>query len=110
MNATVETLTPEQLSVAVKDQAAAFRAIARLEPAGGREDKVFPPTYAGGAYATERRRVGEEEVETVLLDSVQSQANRMELALRSAHERGEIRLPLVVTDFSKHFAHIGRVT
>lgn len=110
MNARTETLTPELLSAAMEDQAAAFRAIARLEPAGGPVDKVFPPTYAGGAYATERRRVGDEEVETVLLDSVQSQANRMELALRAAHERGEIRLPLVVTDFSEHLPHIGRIT
>ena len=36
---------------------------------------------------------------TVLLDSVQPQANRMELALLDSLERGKIDLPLVVTNF-----------
>ncbi|GIW39502.1 MAG: hypothetical protein KatS3mg076_0079 [Candidatus Binatia bacterium] len=38
----------------------------------------------------------------VLLDSVQSQANRMELALQEAVDAGKIKLPLVVVDFSEH--------
>jgi CRISPR-associated protein Csb1 len=38
----------------------------------------------------------------VLLDSVQSQANRMELALQEAVETGKITLPLIVVDFSDH--------
>jgi CRISPR-associated protein Csb1 len=66
--------------------AAAFRCVTEYQPAGGAADKVFPPTYEGGKYAMEKRRLpgregGAEPVDCVLLDSVQSQANRMELAL-----------------------------
>lgn len=106
---TTKDLSLESLRAAVARDAA-IRVVTRLAPAGGPGDKVFPPTYAGGAYATEQRRVGDEVVETVLLDSVQSQANRMELALRAAYERGELRFPLVVADFTPHFPHIGRIT
>jgi CRISPR-associated protein Csb1 len=49
-------------------------------------------------------------VETVLLDSVQSQANRMELALRAAYERSEIGFPLLAVNFSKDFPDIGEIT
>lgn len=80
---------------------AAVRFVARLQPAGGRGDKVFPPTYAGGQYAIESR-VDEHGVvkEVVLLDSVQSQANRMEQALLAAHRDRRITLPIVSVDFS----------
>ena len=54
--------------------------------------------------------MGDREVNTVLLDSVQSQANRMELALLAAYERREIALPLVVSDFSPWFPKVGRIT
>lgn len=67
-----------------------------LQPLGGAGDKVFPPTYgvaesAETKYAIEERKVpGQDEVvKSVVLDSVASQANRLELALldamRSAH-------------------------
>lgn len=95
-------LTIEELQKAVAGNAAAFRCRRRLQPAGGEGDKVFPPTYAGGVYAVELRRVPghAEPVTCVLLDSVQSQANRMELAL---HEhRAELNLPIVEVDFTAH--------
>jgi CRISPR-associated protein Csb1 len=38
----------------------------------------------------------------VLLDSVQSQANRMELAIQDAIDAGKINMPLIVVDFSDH--------
>jgi len=61
---------------------------------------VFPPTYEGGKYATEKRVVeGGEVVDCVLLDSVQSQANRMELALLEARREGRVELPLVTVRF-----------
>jgi CRISPR-associated protein Csb1 len=65
---------------------------------------VFPPTFAGRVYAVEKRRIPgrAEPVPCVLLDSVQSQANRMELALQEAIDAGKIRMPLVVVDFSEH--------
>lgn len=97
-------LTLGDLQQAVVGQAAAFRCRRRLQPAGGEGDKVFPPTFKGAVYAIEQRRVPGREtpVTCVLLDSVQSQANRMELALQEAVDAERIRLPLVVVDFSEH--------
>lgn len=65
---------------------------------------MFPPTFAGAIYAIEKRRIpGRDELVTcVLLDTVQSQANRMELALQEAVNAGRIKIPLVVVDFSEH--------
>lgn len=83
--------------------AAAIRSRTKLQPAGGDGDKVFPPTYLGAKYAEEKRLDPEnpgQRVDCVLLDSVQSQANRMEDALQDAVDRERIQLPLVVVDFS----------
>lgn len=104
MNTTPVPLTLQVLQGAVAGAAAAFRCITEYQPAGGPGDKVFPPTYEGGKYATEKRRLPghAEPVDCVLLDSVQSQANRMELALLEAWERSkdhpekDKRLPLPV--------------
>lgn len=85
--------------------APAIRAITRLQPAGGPGDKVFPPTYAQDdksattKYATEMRRVGDREAQCVLLDSVASQANRMEEALLEGWKRKELDFPVVWVDF-----------
>src|SRR5690242_3430991 len=97
-------LTVEILREAVAGNAAAFRCRRRLQPGGGEGDKVFPPTFAGAVYAIERRHVRgrAEPVQSVLLDSVQSQANRMELALQDAVDAGRIKIPLLVVDFSTH--------
>jgi CRISPR-associated protein Csb1 len=97
-------LSLEVVRRAVTGSAAGFRCRRRLQPAGGPGDKVFPPTFAGAVYALEQRRIPGRDapVPCVLLDSVQSQANRMELALQEAVDAGEIRLPLVVVDFSAH--------
>ena len=76
--------------------ATAIRIVTRLDPMGGPGDKVFPPTYEGGQYADERVWMEGREVRSVLLDSVQSQANRMELALLAAYDNNEIRIPLIV--------------
>ncbi len=82
--------------------AAAIRSRTRLQPAGGTGDKVFPPTYLGSKYADEDRIDPEtqQRVKCVLLDSVQSQANRMEDALQAAVDRGDLSVPLLVVDFS----------
>lgn len=99
-----EAMTLRTIQDAVKGPAAAFRCRRHLQPAGGEGDKVFPPTFAGAVYAVEQRRVPgrADPVTCVLLDSVQSQANRMELALQDAVDGGRIRLPLVEVDFSEH--------
>lgn len=93
----------EILRAAVRGTAAAFRCVTDYQPAGGPGDKVFPPTYEGGKYAVENRVDPEtgEAIPCVLLDSVQSQANRMELALLDAHRRGRASLPLVTTRFDQ---------
>ncbi|MDR5683795.1 MAG: type I-U CRISPR-associated RAMP protein Csb1/Cas7u [Armatimonadota bacterium] len=97
-------LSLDVLHNAVVGAAAAFRCRRRLQPAGGPGDKVFPPTFAGAMYAIEKRRIPgrDEPVTCVLLDSVQSQANRMEAALQEAVDAGRLRLPLIVVDFSEH--------
>jgi CRISPR-associated protein Csb1 len=92
------------LEAAIRGSAAAFRCRRRLQPAGGEGDKVFPPTFAGAVYAVEQRRVPgrEQAVPCVLLDSVQSQANRMEQALQDALDAGKVKIPLLIVDFSDH--------
>lgn len=96
-------MTIDELQRAVAGDAAAIRAVVRLQPAGGVGDKVFPPTYATGRgikYALEERRVAGQNVQTVLLDSVASQANRMEEALLEAWESGDLDFPVITVDFS----------
>ena len=97
------TIDLQTLRDAVGGTAAAFRCVTDYQPAGGPGDKVFPPTYEGGKYVTEERidpATGEVR-QCVLLDSVQSQANRMELALLEAHRAGTVQLPLLVTRFDQ---------
>lgn len=91
----------DDLGKAVNEDAA-LRRRQRLQPAGGPGDKLFPPTYPGEGGPThvfERRRIDGEERVCVLIDSVQSQANRLEEALLAAAEAGRIRLPRLVVDF-----------
>ena len=96
----METLSLEHIRDALAGSGAAFRSVTEHQPAGGPGDKIFPPTYEGGSYATELRRLDGEEVPCVLLDSVQSQANRMELALLEEWESGRAPLPVISVDFT----------
>lgn len=97
-----------QFSALVGGKAVAIRGTAILEPAGGPGDKVFPPSHfvddknpkSGAKYAFETRRVAGEPVRCVLIDSVQSQANRIEEALQSLWQQQRIRLPVIAVDFS----------
>ena len=103
-------LTYDQLKQFVAGDIVAIRGTATLEPAGGPGDKIFPPTHAvddknkkpGAKYAFETRRIGGQDVTCVLIDSVQSQANRMEEALQALWDDKKIALPVVIVDFSKH--------
>lgn len=99
-------LTLDELKSAVGSGAGA-RCRVKLQPAGGEGTKVFPPTYAGAVYAVEKRRLPgfPDPVDCVLLDSVQSQANRMEEALQQAIDDGTfenagISIPLIEVDFT----------
>jgi CRISPR-associated protein Csb1 len=96
--AALSTLTFDTLKDAVAGSAAAFRLTLKLEAVS---PKVFPPTYEGGKYATEERIIGGQKLLCVLLDSVASQANRMELAVQDAWSGGEIELPVVSVNFEK---------
>jgi CRISPR-associated protein Csb1 len=101
-----ETLSLAELSAAISGGAAALRSITILQPVEGEGGKVFPATYAAGRYAVEKRRLRgddgiEREVDCVLLNSVQSEANHAELALLDAIERKLIQLPLIEVDFTE---------
>lgn len=105
-------LTYQVLSEAMRNGAAAIRARTRLQPAGGPGDKVFPPTFGDTTrisigerdhttkYAVEERRIDGESLLCVLLDSVASQANRMEEALQRSWDEGCIKFPMVRVDFT----------
>ena len=100
MSTNTPALTLDTLQAAVAGRGAALRRITKLQPAGGVGDKLFPPTYEGGKYALEKRVLeGGEIVDCVLLDSVQSQANRMELALLDAQRGGQMDLPVLTVRF-----------
>lgn len=89
----------------------AIRRRAILLPAGGDGEKVFPSTYEGGNYATEERVVEGQRVPCVLLDSVASQANRMELALLEGELDKAISIPIVEVDFAKAgLPEVGKIT
>ncbi len=98
-------LTAESLKKVV-EQDAAIRRVQRLQPSGGKGDKIFPPTYPGEGnrdsprHAFEMRRIEGKDIRCVLLDSVQSQANRLEYALLEAMKAGVIALPHIAVDFS----------
>jgi len=96
-------LTLQVLEQAVSKNGIAVRCRRRLQPAGGPGDKVFPPTYQGGEYAKETRKLDGKDIPCVLLDSVQSQANRIEQALKAAYylpgER-EADIPIIAVDFA----------
>ena len=96
-------LSIPELGAAI-DEHAAIRRIRRMQPAGGVGDKLFPPTYppkreGPPRHVFERRRLDDREVWCVLIDSVQSQANRMEEALLAAAAEEAIPLPYVTVDF-----------
>ena len=93
--------------------ASAIRRILRLLPVGGDGSYVAPPTYLDGknnaVHVFETRRIGGKDVQCVLLDSVQSQANRLEEAL---DEAPDINLPGVYVDFTddKDVRDLGKVS
>jgi CRISPR-associated protein Csb1 len=107
----------DDLKKLVQGAAVAVRVRQRLQPAGGPGDKVFPPTYATGdnklKYVVEPRRIDGHEAVCVLLDSVASQANRIEEALLEAWRRKELSFPVMGVDFASAdpaLADLGTIT
>ncbi|MGH7331046.1 MAG: type I-G CRISPR-associated RAMP protein Csb1/Cas7g, partial [Polyangiaceae bacterium] len=81
----------------------------RLRSSAGDGSKIFPPTFEGGVYCYERRRIDGASVPCVLLDSVASCANRQEETLASLVDAKKIEIPHFRTDFSE-FPDLGEVT
>lgn len=83
---------------------AALRRKQILQPVGGRGEKIFPPTYPGEGrnapprHVFERRKIKGNETWCVLVDSVQSQANRLEECLLEIARNG-LPIPHLVVDF-----------
>ena len=82
--------------------AAGLRLRIRLQPMYGNGEIIFPCTVAGGKYQISNRRIPgyDQSVVCAILDSVQSQANRMEDALLADIRAGNLHLPHLETDFS----------
>ncbi|HUW13668.1 MAG TPA: type I-U CRISPR-associated RAMP protein Csb1/Cas7u, partial [Anaerolineae bacterium] len=91
---------------------AAIRRVQRLQPAGGAGDVIYPSTYPGegrnapARHVFETRRVNDEDVRCVLIDSVQSQANRLEEVLLRALRDGRIAIPHLLVDFTGQKAKV----
>lgn len=113
----MKKLTYEDLKQAVAGTAAGLRAVTRLEPLGGPDDKLYPPTFGDSVrvpvpigedreerrrtkYALEWRRIDGSPKLCVVLDSVAAQANRMEMALLDGYDRGELQFPFARVDFT----------
>lgn len=90
------------LNRACEGEIAAMRAITTLQPVDGVGAKIYPPTYADGAYAFEDRMINGTVVKTVLLDSVQSQANRFEEALFFAYRSQSLQMPVFEMNVPGH--------
>ena len=93
-------MTYSTLLNAVKS-AAGLRLRLKLQPLYGEGGTIFPCTVAGGKYLLSPRRVPghAENLPCVIIDSVQSQANRLEDALLEDIHAGRIFLPHVETAF-----------
>jgi CRISPR-associated protein Csb1 len=106
----------DKLIQGIRD-AAGIRRTRRLQPIGGVGDKIFPPTYPGEGrnapprHVFERRRIDGANVLCVLIDSVQSQANRLEEALQAARRAGKVTFPVIAVDFhGSDVSDIGQIT
>src|SRR6516162_8696915 len=96
---------------------AALRRKQILQPVGGKNDKIFPPTYPeerrgqGPRHVFEKRRLNRREAWCVLVDSVQSQANRLEETLLAAIRHDAIAIPYVTVDFrDSRLAGVSEIT
>ncbi len=79
----------------------------RLEPMGA-GGLVYPPTYEQGRHIFRKAWLDGEIRDVVVLDSPQSQANRIEDALRAAMERGELAYPDIVVEVPRRDGEVER--
>jgi len=97
------------------ENANAIRRRLTLQPAGGNGSYIAPPTYKGDndktTHVFEIRRINEADVQCVLLDSVQSQANRLEEALSKSIEFEKAAIPYTYVDFKNtDIRHVGNLS
>lgn len=96
----------QRLLEACRGKYSAITATIQLEPVGSA--KIMPPIYLAApkskerSHWTETRVVNGRSADCVILDSVQSQANRFEEALQAALEAGDIALPVFTVAFPFH--------
>lgn len=81
-------------------EVALARIITTYEPAGGPGSRVFPPTFPTNReevspYLIEERQRDGARRAAVVLDQVQSEANRAEEALAQAWSAGFVRMPML---------------
>ncbi|MGH9165585.1 MAG: type I-G CRISPR-associated RAMP protein Csb1/Cas7g [Acidimicrobiales bacterium] len=98
MNGTEQLYERLAAAASLEGPDAAVRITASYEPAGGASEKISPPTYPVGdktkpPYLLEQRWEGDKQVEVVLVDSRQAQANRCEEALQDDVDAGRLALP-----------------
>jgi len=88
---------PELLSVlsAAVQTKSILRIVVNLKPANA-DGLVYPPTYDQGQHIFRPAWVEGAARDAVLLDSVQSQANRIEMALLDAYRNGRLSYPDIV--------------
>jgi CRISPR-associated protein Csb1 len=102
-----DQLTFDELRSACSGNAAAIRTRIHLQPVAGPGEKVFPATHLKGVYAEETRCIpdgsgGIRKSKVVLIDSVQSEANRLEHTLLEAVDNGEVALPILSVSIDGH--------
>src|ERR1035438_4653576 len=104
-------LTYEELLGGCGGSLAAIRLRVQLQPIAGPGEKVFPATHLKGVYAEEMRNISDHEggfrkVKAVLIDSVQSQANRLEQVLLQAvdskDDSKKMALPMLYLEVGGH--------
>ena len=100
-------LSFDALTKAVSSSPAILYA-ANYQPTAGAGGKVYPSSYPSekdgepNIYASERRRLDGEEVPCVIIDSVQSQANRIESAISEVRSDKKIEFPALEVDLSEY--------
>ena len=93
-------LTFQELLTGCGGSLAAIRVKVPLQPIAGLGERIFPATHLKGVYAEEMRNISDEKggfrkSKVVLIDSVQSQANRLEQVLLQAVDAKTIQLPML---------------
>jgi CRISPR-associated protein Csb1 len=98
------TIDLDRINAAVADDGvdAGIKIATELEPLAGDGATVKPAVYSGGRFQVGRRWWGEgddrRKVDTITIDNVPSQANRLEVALERL--RPELGLPELVLDLT----------